>query len=153
MRTLAIVALFTIALAVYQSRESATLQTISDARIEAYSVNFLVYQAALSEYRRLNPGVFGIIPDAALPTPLGYNNLGWTNRITGSPTPGMSRIYAYGSPTVVLPDEIAGHLRHISSVGVNLGGSFVSSMFGNYGAIIPAWLPNGAVVSIVEVRP
>lgn len=117
-------------------------QTADFAGVDSLSRGFLVYRSAAAEYARANPGFSGIPPDSELSLPSWYNK-----------PVGVAAYLISGSSFTfyadVAPGLPAALLERTESVvvGVNRAGHLVSPSSGMIDVVLPAAIPEGAVVA------
>ncbi|WP_080593292.1 type IV pilus biogenesis protein PilM [Pseudomonas fluorescens] len=113
------------------------------AEIEAVSGSMLLYRNLVASYASANPAQSGSVSDASLSMPNWYvKNPGFGNFIT----PGGSYVFY----TQSLPGLVGALAKKTEStnVGVNQNGVLISPNKVNPGIVLPAQIPNGAVVLV-----
>lgn len=129
-----------------QGAESATGSDPWHYRAAAQVDNFLVYRAAVMRYAELNPSATGTIAPASLSLPTGFVSLGsWTNNLTATTA------YVYsgtGSEGPILAAQPDAPWLHDWIAGYNQGGTWMTGS--GAGAALPAYIPNGSVVSVIQ---
>lgn len=137
--------LFLSSLSIHTSYDVRAMQ--NTAQVEVLGGQFLAYRAAVVAYARENPGVTGIVPDSVLALP------NWLVK----PTEFMAHVeagesFAYFVPRGPRPSLIDMGLHPgggvVSSVGVAAGGKLISGTLMIEGRVLPAVIPNGAIVYV-----
>jgi hypothetical protein len=140
MRTLAVLFLLLGVVAMFHR----STDTASDAGHKAVAVNYAVYRNAVFLYVAAHRGYSGTIQQASLSLPNDWRAMrAWSARVDGG------RCYVYGEAS---QEEIAAvrDLFHGSfALGMASGGRLVP-VLGNAIAV-PAFIPNGYLVSVTEV--
>jgi len=105
---------------------------------------FLEYRTMTSRFFENNPGYEGVIPLNNIPLPATMNFSGtWSNRIVSG------IIYVYGPNLAGLLHTIVGK-NNSPRIGINRGGEIHYSNRETMGIAVPAFIPDGNIVSIVE---
>lgn len=109
---------------------------------------FLLYKEAVNKYARINPGFTGTVPDASLPLPLTINLSGhWHNNIE----PGRF-VYVYGDIKAGLLRTILAQAKKAITIGVNNNGTLYSPVVGDLAFVVPAWVPNQSILSVIQTN-
>jgi hypothetical protein len=142
-----IVALFgamilALSLAIQQPQE---ISFLNELKGEVAARNFWAYQSATASYIYSNPAATGTVADTNLTFPTGYiRNPAWTNIIQGG------TLYTYSTAT--LPAHTISRIAKLGGnslmIGLANNGTMTSLSGGATGFLLPAAIPNGAVVTI-----
>ena len=152
MRTMIVVALMGIVIAIYASQQE-TLPKLDD-KADAYAANYFAYRKAVLSFATSNPAP--AVDTAAtfaqlqplLPT--GMVDFGFMNRITP-----LREVYVYGSVArdprldVSIPSREWG----LSGLGIARNGRVVSPALGDLGLTIPFIVADGTIVSYARIMP
>lgn len=113
-------------------------------RVHAMSANFAYYRAAVNDYAHNNPAANGVIPDASLSLSPTWNNTGsWQNQIDSG------LVYVFGEIDEEGLVNLLKELKFPASIGRKIGGNLVTAAAGDTGFGLPAFIPDGSVVSMV----
>ena len=106
----------------------------------------LAYRESVINYLNSNPGFSGTVPDSSLTLLWGHvRDTRWTNVVSGG------ALYVYESSpsnTPGLLDEIYGKTIASYMVGRNAAGFLVSAKGFGTGVVVPAAVPNGAILIV-----
>lgn len=130
------------------TQEQFTDHAVSEqATIDALSRGMLVYRSAAAEYARANPGFTGTPSDSSLNLPSWYTKQsGIATYIVG----GMSFTYFNsidGTVPAGLPSALTERTES-ATVGIKRSGQLFSPKGGNLAIVVPAQVPEGAVVAV-----
>jgi hypothetical protein len=120
---------------------------LKTARTEILLGNFGLYRTAVNEYVKKTHQT-GVIPAAGLKIPTGWINLGgWTNLVQASGSDILC--YVYGKATAVDRAALLRLYKYSATIGFNSGGKWMRN-----GAQmnLPAQIPDGALVSVIQVE-
>ncbi|WP_375122201.1 type IV pilus biogenesis protein PilM [Pseudomonas sp. LW8] len=126
-----------------QAEKTYKNRGMTAAEVKAVSDSLMLYRNFVASYAVANPTQTGSVSDASLSLPNWYiRNPGFGNYIS----PGSSYVfYAQSLPGLV------GHLAkrtESTNVGVNQNGVLIAPNKINSGILLPAQIPNGAVVLV-----
>ncbi|WP_313025502.1 type IV pilus biogenesis protein PilM [Pseudomonas lopnurensis] len=128
-----------------QHQESVTSE---QADIDALSRGLLVYRSAAAEYARLNPAFTGTPDDTVLSLPAWFHKPSGLSTIVNA---GLSYTFLSSQADgdiAGLPAALTERTDSSFAVGVNRSGSLVSPKFGQTDILLPAAIPEGAVVAV-----
>ncbi|WP_252090652.1 type IV pilus biogenesis protein PilM [Pseudomonas sp. MWU13-3659] len=114
------------------------------ATVDSLSRSMLVYRSAAAEYARANPGFTGSPAEASLNLP------GWYTKQSGIAAyiaGGVTYTYITGAVPPGLPSALSERTES-ATVGVKRSGLLVSPKGGNMAIVVPAPVPEGAVVAV-----
>ena len=123
-----------------QSQRAETLAWQGD--VSAISYNLLIYRQALATYAQSNPTMTGNVADSALPLPSWFVHL---PGVEGLVAAGLSYTY-YPQPPAGLARKLADLTQGSVAAGLNIQGRLVNPDTGVTLILLPAAVPEGAVV-------
>lgn len=110
------------------------------AEAESIASNMIIYKGAASNYAEGNPAASGTISDSLLTLPSWFRKIdGVTNYVAG----GKAYVYYVGMPEIT---NVLLKKTEAATVGVNRSGFLYSPSYGLSAIVIPAAIPDGAVV-------
>lgn len=111
-------------------------------RAQGQAGSFVTYRTAATKFAAGSPGFVGVVPTASLALPGHFVNQGlWTARMESG------WVYVYGSPLAATVNGVLELMGDTEQVGLKQSGTLFSPLYGNTGTALPAWIPNGAIVS------
>jgi hypothetical protein len=120
-----------------QNRANVSLK---NAEYDAITSNMVIYGSAVAVYMESHAGAAGVIPDASLTLPSWYVHMyGINNYVTA----GKAYVYYTGKPDIV---AFFANKTESTTVGTKRGGVLVNPNWGQTSIVLPATIPDGAVV-------
>lgn len=128
---------------VTQAEKTSKNRDMAVAEVKAVSGSMLLYRNLVASYASANPAQTGSVSDTSLSLPNWYvRNPGFGNYVS----PGSSYVFYTGS----LPGLVGELAKRTEStnVGINQNGVLIAPNKVNSGVVLPAQIPNGAVVLV-----
>lgn len=118
--------------------------------VSAIAINYAVYRNAVFTHVIKTPTASNSVTESVLKLPKGWHSLrSWQNRITST---GTTRIcYVFGSASMEEISAMRKLFMGSAAVGYKKGGVLLPAQGGSI--TLPAFIPEGAVVSVIEVKP
>lgn len=121
--------------------QSTQNQGLKESEVAAMRESLMIYRNHVAAFAQRNPAVVGVVDDLSLDLPDWYVK---PPALAHYLTPGTSYVYATpGLPGLV--GDLAQKTESIN-VGTNQGGYLVSPNVGHTGLLLPAQIPQAAVV-------
>lgn len=116
---------------------------------DAGATSLLAYRQAVIDYLNANPTFTGTVPDASMTFPWGYvRDPRWTNHVLSGGTLYVFEAAAYSPRTDQVLDQLYRKTMQSFSVGRNSGGQLVGATGFSTGILVPAAVPNGALLIV-----
>lgn len=126
-----------------QAEKTSKNRDMAVAEVKAVSGSMLLYRNLVASYASANPAQTGSVSDASLSLPNWYvRNPGFGNYVS----PGSSYVF-YTESLPGLVGELAKRTES-TNVGINRNGVLTAPNKVNSGIVLPAQIPNGAVVLV-----
>lgn len=126
----------------------AMLQSVSEAQL------FISYRNAVGAYVLSHTSFTGTVPDASLQSYLAPGQVipsGFSNNVVMTSSGKGQISYAWGNLAQSSVYFIAQALQGDPSVGIVSGAQWISPVYGSIGLPLPAYIPDKAVLSVVQV--
>jgi hypothetical protein len=144
-------ALFFLALvALASARSLPEWQAQGEAAVaDAGATSLLAYRQGVVDYLNANPSFAGTVPDASITFPRGYvRDPRWTNFVQAGGTLYVFEASARSAHTEQVLDKLYRKTWQSFGVGRNAGGQLVGAGGFATGIVVPATVPNGALLIV-----
>ena len=116
---------------------------------DAGATSLLAYRQGVVDFLNTNPSFAGTVPDAAITFPWGYlRDPRWSNFVQAGGTLYVFEAAAHSPHTDQVLDQLYRKTLQSFSVGRNSGGRLVGATGLATGIVVPATVPNGALLIV-----
>lgn len=133
-----------IAAGIINQHQEDSIRVSDYATLDSISRNFLIYRSAAANYATSNPSFTGTPSDAALNLPSWYSK---PSGVMAYLAAGKSYTYFTAHSISGMPALLVERTQSLA-VGVNRSGVLYSPRAGQTGTVLPAQIPEGAVVAV-----